>query len=174
MPIPNYPRIAGMTGLLLPFAERVQSKKKKPDEKRIAIKKVLGEVRKPIQYAYTAARETGSSEFIFRKQAGNRYFYEKTLDLLKESGEDVERLQQEAIQLAQQEERWKWTQEFKEKIFLGTDQIMRVVSALRDEDGPLEKPPYKDETAWREFTYQVELALWSMFPQYLGPKESKE
>jgi hypothetical protein len=82
MPIPDYPRIAGMTGLLLPLAERVQSANKQPDEKRIAIKKLLEEVDRPVQYAYTAARETGSPDFIFCKRAGNRYFFDKALSLL--------------------------------------------------------------------------------------------
>lgn len=175
MPIPDYPRIAGMTGLLLPFAERVQSAKKQPDEKRTAIKKLLQEVDRPVQYAYTATRETGSPDFIFCKRTGNRYFFEKALDLLKEAGEDIERLKQEAekktTELAQKDEKFVWMQQADEKIFLCPDQIMRVVSALVSEgikEG--EKPPYKSETDWRTFTYQVKLALWSMFPQHLGPQ----
>ena len=81
MPIPDYPMIAGYAGLLLPLAERVKSRKQK-DEKKRAITKLLEEVDKPIQYAYTAARESGDSEFIFCKRPRNCYFFDKAVELL--------------------------------------------------------------------------------------------
>jgi len=172
MAIPDYPRIAGMTGLLLPLADRVQSAQKQPDEKRIAIKKLFEEVDRPVQYAYTAARETGSSDFIFCKRPNNRYFFEKALDLLAWAGEDVSQLKQEAEQrvaeLVQKDERFAWMLQAQEKIFLCPDQIIRVVSALVHEG---EHPPYKNEADWRAFAYQVKLALWSMFPQHLGAQD---
>ncbi len=173
MSIPDYPRIAGMTGLLLPFAERVKSVKKNEDDRRVVIKKLLQNADKPIPYVYTAVRE-GESDFsdcIFCKQAGNRYFFDKALDLLKWAGEDVERLKQEAEERTK-DKKWERIWQFKEKIFLGPDQIMRVVSALRNEEiRKGERPPYKNEADWRTFAYQVKLALWSMFPQYLGSQD---
>ncbi len=181
MPISDYPRIAGMTGLLLPFAERVQSVKDK-NEKRTAMKKLLDEVDEPVQYAYKAAGEVGDSTFIFCKRPGNRFFYEKALILLEWAGEDVRRLQQEAaknvVKLAQNNQKLSWMQDCDEKIFLYPDLIMRVMSALRNEvpqkvENRQEdnKPPYKNEADWRTFAYQVKLALWSMFPQYLGSQD---
>jgi hypothetical protein len=174
MPIPDYPFIAGFTGLLLPLAERVQSSRKSPDERKRAVGKLLEEADKPIQYAYTAARETGSPDFIFCKRPRNRYFYEKAIALLKWAGEDVDRLQKEAeekaAELAGNDERFKWMQEADEKVFICPDQITRVASALVSEN----EKPYENEADWRAFAYQVKLALWSMFPHHLGSQDKKE
>jgi len=173
MPIPDYPFIAGFTGLLLPLAERVHSSRKSPEEKKRAVGKLLEEADKPIQYAYTAARETGSPDFIFCKRPRNRYFYEKAIALLKWAGEDVDRLQKEAeekaAELAANDERFKWMQAAEEKVFICPDQITRVASALVSEN----EKPYENEADWRAFAYQVKLALWSMFPQHLGSQDKK-
>lgn len=174
MPIPDYPFIAGFTGLLLPLAERVQSSRKSPDERKRAVGKLLEEADKPIQYAYTAARETGSPDFIFCKRPRNRFFYEKAIELLKWAGEDVDRLRKEAeekaMELAGNDERFKWMQDADEKVFICPDQIARVTSALVSEN----EKPYENEADWRAFAYQVKLALWSMFPQHLGSQDKKE
>lgn len=169
MPIPDYPCIAGFAGLLLPLAERVQSARKSPDEKKRAVGKLLEEADRPIQYAYTAARESGSPEFIFSKRPRNRFFHEKAIALLEWAGEDVAQLKAEAEakvkELADKHEQFQWMTEADEKIFICPDQIARVTSALVNEG---ENPPYGNEADWRAFAYQVKLALWSMFPQHLG------
>ena len=174
MPIPDYPRIAGFTGLLLPLAERVQSSKKCPKEKKRAVGKLLEEADRPVQFAYTAARETGTPDFIFCKRPRNRFFYEKAIELLEWSGENTERLKKEAdqkaMELAEKDEVFKWMQEAEEKIFICPDQIVRVTSALVKEN----EKPYENEADWRAFAYQVKLALWSMFPQHLGSQDKKE
>lgn len=179
MPIPNYPQIAGMVGLLLPMAERVESTAGSEKEKKRAIGKLLEEVDRPIQYAYTAARESSSSDFFFFKKPKNRYFFEKALQLLKWAGEDVDKLQANAKKRledmkanakkkAEPPDKFAWAEEYDQKIMLGPDQIVRVTSALVSEG---EKPPYANEAVWRDFAYQVKLALWSMFPQYLGSQD---
>lgn len=174
MPIPDYPIIAGFAGLLLPLAERVQSSKKTPEEKKRAVGKLLEEADRPIQYAYTAARETGSPDFIFCKRPRNRFFYEKAVALLEWAGEDIDRLREEAEEkttdLSAKDQRFEWMREAEEKIFICPDQITRVTSALVKEN----EKPYENEADWRSFAYQVKLALWSMFPQYLGSQEKKE
>ncbi len=172
MPIPNYPKIAGFAGLLLPLAERVQSAKKEPNEKKRAIGKLLEEVDRPVQYAYTAARETGSPDFIFCKRPQNRYFFEKAMELLAWAGEDVENLKKEgeekAADLAEKDPpAFSWMNKSEQKIFIGPDQITRVTSALVSEN----EKPYENEADWRAFAYQVKLALWSMFPRYLGSQD---
>jgi hypothetical protein len=169
MPIPDYPRIIGFAGLLLPLAERVAwVGKKGEEEKKRAVSKLLEEVDRPIQYAYTAARESGSSDFIFCKQTRNRYFFDKAMQLLQEAGEDVAALKeagkQKGSELIQKQEAFSWIENAEEKIFLGPDQIARVTSYLVSEDDQ----PYANEADWRAFAYQVKLALWSMFPRYLS------
>jgi hypothetical protein len=163
MPIPDYPKIVGFAGLLLPLAERVETKAK--DKKR-AISKLLEEVDRPIQYAYTASRESGSKEFIFCQYPRNRYFFEKAMELLKWAGEDVDRLKKEGERIVSSNEAFSWARNAEQKIFLGPDQIARVTSVLVNE----REKPYENEADWRAFAYQVKLALWSMFPQYLGPE----
>lgn len=174
MPIPDYPKIAGFTGLLLPLAERVQSSQKLENDKKRAISKLLEEVDRPIQYAYTAARETGSPDFIFCQRPRNRYFYEKALELLKFAGEDVEQLQieakEKAEELAAKDERFQWMKDADNKIYICPDQIARVTSALVSEG---KNPPYENEADWRAFAYQVKLALWSMFPGHLNTKNKE-
>ena len=167
MPIPDYPRIAGFAGLLLPLAERVQSSKKNDNEKKRAITKLLEEADKPIQYAYTAARESGSGDFIFCRRPRNRFFYDKALELLKEVGEDVEALQQEGDRIVNEREAFAWAKNAEAKIFISSDQIARAASALLNEGDK----PYANEADWRAFAYQVKLALWSFFPMYLGSQE---
>ena len=171
MPLPDYPKIAGFVGLLLPLAKRVQSSKTNEDERKRAVGKLLEEVDRPIQYAYTAARESGSSDFIFSKRPDNRYFYEKAVELLGWAGENVERLRSEgeskAAQLVEKRSEFAWLKDAEETIFLSPDQIARVTGALVCEN----EKPYQNEADWRAFAYQVKLALWSMFPQYLGSKE---
>jgi len=167
MPIPDYPRIAGFAGLLLPLAERVQSSQKNDNDKRRAVGKLLEEVNRPVQYAYTAARESGAPDFIFCKRPRNRYFFEKATELLKWAGEDVETLKKEGERIVNENEAFSWAKDAEEKIFIGPDQIARVTGALVSEN----EKPYANEAEWRSFAYQVKLALWSMFPKYLGPKE---
>ncbi len=171
MPLPDYPKIAGFVGLLLPLAKRVQSSKNNEDERKRAVGKLLEEVDRPIQYAYTAARESSSSDFIFSKRADNRYFFEKAVELLDWAGEDVERLKKagesKAKDLIEKRPEFAWLKDAEETIFLSPDQIARVTSALVSEN----EKPYQNEADWRAFAYQVKLALWSMFPQYLGSKE---
>ncbi len=169
MPIPDYPKIAGFTGLLLPLADRVQSSHKDPSERKRAVGKLLEEADKPIQYAYTAARESGSTEFIFCKRPRNRFFYEKALDILKWAGEDVKTLQNEGERIVNEQEAFKWARDDDEKIFIGPSQIARVTSALVSEG----EKPYESEADWRAFAYQVKLALWSMFPQHLGSQDKQ-
>ncbi|QTA81106.1 Uncharacterized protein dnl_34320 [Desulfonema limicola] len=173
MPIPDYPKIAGFAGLLLPLAERVQSSQKQENERKRAVSKLLEEVDRPIQYAYTAARETGSPDFIFCQRPKNRYFYEKALEILKFAGEDIEQLQKEAKEKAEElaekdPKNFQWMKDAEQKIFICPDQIARVTSALVCEG---KNPPYENEADWRSFAYQVKLALWSMFPGHLGSKE---
>ncbi len=174
MPIPDYPKIAGFAGLLLPLAERVQSAKKKEDDKKIAVGKLLEEIDRPIQYAYTAARESGSTDFVFVKRPNNRFFFEKAVALLKWAGEDVEALKEEgekkAAELAEKSEKLAWIDKAGEKLFVCSDQIARVTAALVSEN----EKPYENEADWRAFAYQVKLALWSMFPRYLGSREKSE
>lgn len=162
MPIPDYPRIAGFAGLLLPLAERVENSA--ATDKKRAIGKLLEEVDRPIQYAYTASRESGSKDFIFCQRPRNRYFFEKALELLEWAGEDVNRLQSEGERIVNENEKLAWARNAEQKIFISPDQIARVTAALVKE-GP---KPYENEADWRAFAYQVKLALWSMFPQYLG------
>ena len=167
MPIPDYPMIAGFAGLLLPLAERVQSSKKTDVEKKRAITKLLEEADKPIQYAYTAARESGSGDFIFCKRPHNRFFYEKAVELLNKVGEDVETLEKEGERIVKENAAFTWAQSAEAKIFIGPDQIARTTSALISE----QEKPYSNEADWRAFAYQVKLALWSFFPRYLGTME---
>ena len=172
MPLPDYPRIAGFAGLLLPLAQRVESSKKAENEKKIAVGKLLEEVDKPIQYAYTAARESGSTEFIFKKRPGNHYFFEKAMQLMAWAGEDVETLKKQSIEKAKKliekdGKSFSWLDGDGDMAFISADQIARVTSALVCEG---EAPPYESEADWRSFAYQVKLALWSMFPRYLGSK----
>ncbi len=174
MPIPDYPKIAGFAGLLLPLAERVQSAKKEED-KKVAVGKILEEVDRPIQYAYTAARESGSTDFIFVKRPNNRFFFEKAVELLDWAGEDVDLLKEEgdkkAAELIKKEkEAFAWLDKADEKLFICSDQIARVTAALVSEG----EKPYENEADWRAFAYQVKLALWSMFPRYLGSREKSE
>ncbi len=169
MPIPDYPKIAGFAGLLLPLAERVQSGKKPENEKKRAIGKLLEEADRPIQYAYTASRESGAPDFIFCKKPRNRYFFEKAVELLKWAGEDVKNLKKEGERIVNENEGFSWARDYEQKIFISPDQIARVTSALVSEN----EKPYQNEADWRAFAYQVKLALWSMFPQYLGPQEKK-
>ena len=93
------------------------------------------------------------------------------MELLKWAGEDVERLKSEgekkAGELIQQRSEFAWLKDSEETIFLVSDQIARVTGALVSEN----EKPYQNEADWRAFAYQVKLALWSMFPQYLGSKE---
>ena len=171
MPLPDYPRIVGFAGLLLPFAERVNNFLKGPNDKKRAVGKLLEEADRPIQYAYTAARETGAPTFIFCKRPGNHFFYDKAIELLEWAGEDVPTLQAEALRVAEEVKNFEWTKQFEEKIFVGPDQVARVASALVNEG---EKPPYRNEADWRAFAYQVKLALWSMFPQHLGGQNKEK
>lgn len=178
MPLPDYPKIVGFAGLLLPFAERVQNALKNPNDRKRAVGKLLEEADRPIQYAYTAARETASvtagttfPTFIFCKRPGNHFFYDKALALLEWSGEDVDTLKAEARRVAEEVENFGWTQKFAEKIFVGPDQVNRVTAALVNEG---ETPPYRNEADWRAFAYQVKLALWSMFPQHLGAQNKEK
>ncbi|MBN1841079.1 MAG: hypothetical protein JW883_02215 [Deltaproteobacteria bacterium] len=166
MPTTDYRRIAGFVGLLLPLAERVQASRQSDDEKRTAIKKLLEEVDQPIQYAYTAARESGYTDFILCKSPGNRYFYEKAIELLKWAGEEIANLENEAERLANKYEKLSWAKDVEDKVCIRSDQIVRVAGSLRNEN----EKPYKNETDWRAFAYQVKLALWSMFPKYLGSR----
>jgi hypothetical protein len=164
MPIPDYPKIAGFTGLLLPLAERVDGSSKTEREKKRAVGKLLEEVDRPLQYAYTAARESGSREFIFCKWPRNRYFFEKAIELLQWAGEDVSRLKAEGERIVNGSEAFAWARSSEEKLFIGPDQVARVTSALVCEN----EKPYENEADWRAFAYQAKLALWSMFPQHLG------
>jgi hypothetical protein len=83
----------------------------------------------------------------------------------------VERLRSEgeskAAQLVEKRSEFAWLKDSEETIFLSPDQIARVTGALVCEN----EKPYQNEADWRAFAYQVKLALWSMFPQYLGSKE---
>lgn len=171
MPIPDYPKIAGFAGLLLPLAERVQSSKKGENEKKRAVGKLLEEADRPIQYAYTAARESGSPDFIFRKQPRNHFFYEKAIELLQWAGEDTETLKAQGREKAKElleKKEFQWLEGTDELVFIGPAQIARVTSALVKEGSQGQKPPYENEADWRAFAYQVKLALWSMFPRHLG------
>lgn len=167
MPIPDYPKIAGFTGLLLPLAERVQSAKKKENDKKRAVGKLLEEVDRPIQFAYTAARESGSTDFIFCKRPRNRYFFEKAMALLQWAGEDIDLLTAEGERIVSENDAFVWARDAEQKVFISSDQIARVTSALVCENDK----PYENEAEWRGFAYQVKLALWSMFPQYLGSQK---
>ncbi|MBF0550817.1 MAG: hypothetical protein HQK60_09795 [Deltaproteobacteria bacterium] len=162
MPIPDYPKIVGFAGLLLPLAERVESVKEK-DKKR-AISKLLEEVDRPIQYAYTASRECESKDFIFCQRPRNRYFFEKALELLEWAGEDILRLKAEGQRIINENKAFAWARDFEQVIFIGPDQIARVTARLVNEG----EKPFENEADWRGFAYQVKLALWSMFPEYLG------
>ena len=167
MPIPDYPRIVGFAGLLLPLAERLQTSRKPENEKKRALTKLLEEVNRPIQYAYTAARESGSTDFIFCQRPCNRYFFEKAMELLEWSGEDVTNLKKEAERIVNEQEAFSWAKDAEQKVFICSDQILRVTSALVNEN----QKPYENEADWRAFAYQVKLALWSMFPRYLGSQD---
>lgn len=167
MPIPDYPRIVGFAGLLLPLAERVQASKKTENEKKRALTKLLEEVDRPIQYAYTAARESGSTDFMFCQRPRNRYFFEKAMELLEWAGEDVANLKNEGERIVNEQEAFSWAKDVEQKIFICPDQIARVTSALVNEN----QKPYENEADWRAFAYQVKLALWSMFPRYLGSQD---
>ncbi|GLI35440.1 hypothetical protein [Desulforhabdus amnigena] len=164
MPIPDYPKIVGFAGLLLPLAERVENSKTAGNEKKRAVSKLLEEVDRPIQYAYTASRESGARDFIFCRQPRNRYFFEKALELLGWAGEDVEELKREGARIVNENDGLSWARDAGEKIFIGPDQIARVTGALVNEG----EKPYQNEADWRAFAYQAKLALWSMFPQHLG------
>lgn len=166
MPLPDYPTIVGFAGLLLPLAERVEYRKRSnPKEAKRAIGKLLEEVDRPIQYAYTAAREAGDSTFIFCRRAQYRTFYDKAVELLDRAGEDVESLRREGRRIVEEREAFAWARDAEEQIFIGPDQVVRVACYLVNEG---EAPPYAAEADWRAFAYQVKLALWSMFPHYLG------
>lgn len=93
------------------------------------------------------------------------------MELLKWAGEDVEALKEEgkkkAEELAEKDNKFSWMKEAEEKIFLCSDQITRVTGALVSES----EKPYENEADWRAFAYQVKLALWSMFPWYLGSQD---
>lgn len=171
MPLPDYPKIVGFAGLLLPFAERVNNALKNPNDRKRAVGKLLEEADRPIQYAYTAARESGAPTFIFCKRPGNHFFYDKALELLEWAGEELEPLKAEAKRVAEEVSAFEWTKKFEEKVFLGPDQISRVTAALVNEG---ETPPYRNEADWRAFAYQVKLALWSMFPQHLGGQNKEK
>ncbi len=166
MPIPDYPMIVGFAGLLLPLAQRVEHMQP-PNEKKRAVTKLLEEVDKPIQFAYTASRESGSKEFIFCKRPANKYFFDKAVELLEYAGEDVQTLMQEAENVVNDKESFAWARNTDQKMFISTDQIARVTSALVCEG----EKPYANEADWRAFAYQAKLALWSFFPAYLGAKE---
>jgi len=166
MPLPDYPTIVGFAGLLLPLAERVEYRKRSdPKEAKRAIGKLLEEVDRPIQYAYTAAREAGDSTFIFCRRPQNRTFYDKAVELLARAGEDVEGLRREGRRIVEEREAFAWARDAEEQIFIGPDQVVRVTCYLVNEG---EAPPYAGEADWRAFAYQVKLALWSMFPHHLG------
>lgn len=169
MPVPDYPKIVGLAGLLLPLAERVENSKTTDKEKKRAVGKLLEEVDRPIQYAYTASRESGSRDFLFCQWPRNRYFFEKALQLLEWAGEDIAKLRSEGNRIALENEALAWAREAEQKIFIGPDQIARVAGALLCEG----EKPYENEADWRAFAYQVKLALWSMFPQHLGPESSR-
>lgn len=166
MPIPDYPKIAGFAGLLLPLAERVQTSKKEGEGKR-AVSKLLEEVDRPVQFTYTAGRESGASDFIFCKKPRNRYFFDKAMELLRWAGEDVASLKTEAERIVNEQPGFAWAKNAEEKVFICPDQIARVTGALTSEG----EKPYENESDWRAFAYQVKLALWSMFPRYLGPQD---
>ncbi|MBF0508597.1 MAG: hypothetical protein HQK57_06685 [Deltaproteobacteria bacterium] len=164
MPIPDYPKIVGFAGLLLPLAQGIERDKEKSEhEKRRAISKLLDNVDRPIQFSYTAAKEQKWNNFIFCKQPDNTYFFEKALDLLKWSGEDVNKLLEEGKERVGKNAKFSWAWE-KQVILIGPDRINRVTANLRNEG----EKPFENEADWRGFAYQVKLALWSMFPEYLG------
>ena len=167
MPIPDYPRIVGFAGLLLPLAQRVESSQQSPNEKKRAITKLLEEVDRPIQYAYTASRDSGSKDFIFCKRPSNKYFFDKALELLSWAGEDIANLMAEGKRIVNENQAFSWARDSEEKIFVSADQIARVTAALVSEG----EKPYSNEADWRAFAYQVKLALWSFFPGYLGSQD---
>ena len=166
MPIPDYPRIAGFAGLLLPLAERVQSSKSEGEKKR-TMSKLLEEVDRPVQFAYTAARESGATDFIFCRRPRNRYFFEKAMELLEWAGENIASLKAEGERIVNEQEAFSWARDAEQKVFICPDQIVRVASALTSE----REKPYENESDWRAFAYQAKLALWSMFPRYLGTQD---